>query len=310
MRWALGVTYFPTVDRACPARLSRAEEDVLARLCQSFAESERLSRHVRFLYAKGGIYKKENGNLLFHGAVPMEADGRFATVHLGGETFAGRAWMDKCETLARQGFFAPPGSAARQKGQDFLWYLWCGPLSPVFGRAKMACFEQYFIGEPEACAEQKNPYYSFVENEDAAVAEQAVRRLFAEFGLDWAAGHIINGHVPVLAKNGERPVKAGGKLIVIDGGFCKAYHTRTGIAGYTLVFSSHGLSLRSHGPFESTQRAVEENLDILSTVNVFETADRRIYVEDTDEGCRLKGQIDDLEHLVAAYVRGDIKEQA
>lgn len=116
--------------------------------------------------------------------------------------------------------------------------------------------------------------------------------------------------MPVLAKNGERPVKAGGKLIVIDGGFCKAYHTRTGIAGYTLVFSSHGLSLRSHGPFESTQRAVEENLDILSTVNVFETADRRIYVEDTDEGCRLKGQIDDLEHLVAAYVRGDIKEQA
>ena len=309
-RWPLRDTYFPTVEKECPARLSRAEEDVLAKLCQSFAESERLARHARFLYAKGGIYKKENGNLLFHGAVPMEPDGRFALVHLGGKTFAGRAWMDQCETLARQGFFAPPGSAARRKGQDFLWYLWCGPLSPVFGRAKMACFEQYFIGEPEACAEHKNPYYSLVENEDAAVAEETVRRLFAEFELDWATGHIINGHVPVLAKNGESPVKAGGKLIVIDGGFCKAYHTRTGIAGYTLVFSSHGLSLRSHGPFESTQKAVEENLDILSTVNVFETAGRRIYVEDTDEGRRLKGQIDDLEHLVAAYARGDIKEQA
>jgi fructose-1,6-bisphosphatase-3 len=174
----------------------------------------------------------------------------------------------------------------------------------------MATFERYFIDDEAAGAERKNPYYSFIENDDPEVAEAAVLRIFDEFGLDVEKGHIINGHVPVQAKNGEKPVKAGGKLIVIDGGFCKAYHKRTGIAGYTLVSSSRGLSLRSHGEFESTQTAIHKNADILSTVNVFEESSHRLYVEDTDEGTRLKERIADLKRLVQAYGDGTLKEQA
>lgn len=300
---------FPTVDPKAPALLTRQEQEVLDKLCQSFRHSERLQRHVRFLYAKGSMYKVINGNLLFHGAVPMTEGGALQTVRFGGQDYAGRAWMDKCERMARQGFFAAPGSRVRQQGQDFLWYLWCGKASPVFGRDKMAVFEHYFIGEEAACVEKKNPYYACTESADPAVAERAVELLFEEFGLDPVRGHIVNGHVPVRAAAGETPIKAGGKLIVIDGGFCKAYHQRTGIAGYTLVSSSRGLTLRSHGNFESTATAVRENADILSSVNIFETNEKRLCVEDTDEGERLREQISDLKDLLAAYMRGILSEQ-
>lgn len=299
---------FPTVDPARPAALTPGERDVLDKLCQSFMQSEKLARHVRFLYAKGSVYRIENNNLLFHGAVPLDENGEFARVEYGGETFSGRAWMDKCERMARQGYFAPVGSDARRRGRDFLYYLWCGPLSPIFGRDRMASFEHLFVdGE---FPERKNPYYAYIENEDEAVARGTARRIFAEFGLDFETGHIVNGHIPVRAASGEQPVKAGGKLIVIDGGFCKAYHQRTGIAGYTLVSSSRGLSLRNHGPFESTQKAILDNLDILSTKDVFEPSGKRVYVEDTDEGARLKDQIADLKKLLAAYADGSVKEQA
>ena len=300
---------FPTVDPAHPSRLTQGEQEVMDKLCQSFTESERLARHVRFLYANGSVYKIENHNLLFHGAIPFDENGQLAKVFMDGQTYCGREFMDYCERMARQGYFAPLGSEARRKGQDFLWYLWCGRRSPIFGRYKMANFEHFFLDEEESYAEQKDPYYYWVENDDTAVAEAAVLRIFENFGLDPAHGHIVNGHVPVRAKNGEKPVKAGGRLIVIDGGFCKAYHKRTGIAGYTLVFSSRGLSLRSHGSFETTQKAIRENADILSTVNVFETSERRVYVEDTDEGLRLQDQIEDLKRLVAAYADGTLKEQ-
>ncbi len=301
---------FPTVNRHEPALLTAAEEDVVAKLCQSFRESERLQRHIRFLYAKGSVYKIENENLLFHGAIPMDENGEFAGITIGGTTYSGRAWMDYCEKMARAGYLAPENSSERQKGQDFLWYLWCGRLSPIFGRDKMSVFEHFFIGEDAAYTEKKNPYYAQIESDDLAVAERAVLKIFREFGLDPARGHIINGHVPVKAKNGENPIKAGGKLIVIDGGFCKAYQGKTGIAGYTLVSSSRGLSLRSHSPFESTQKAIHSNMDILSTVNIVETMQKRICVEDTDEGARLRGQIEDLKCLVDAYRQGVIKEQA
>lgn len=300
---------FPTVDPEDPSRLTAGEQEVMDKLCQSFTESERLARHVRFLYANGSVYKIENGNLLFHGAVPFDRNGQLAQVTMDGKTYRGRAFMDYCERMARQGYFAPPGSEARQRGQDFLWYLWCGRRSPIFGRYKMANFERFFLDEEETYAERKDPYYEWVENEDPALAEAAVLRIFEDFGLDSTHGHIVNGHVPVRAKNGEKPVKAGGRLIVIDGGFCKAYHKRTGIAGYTLVFSSRGLSLRSHGSFESAQKAIRENVDILSTVNVFETSEHRVYVEDTDEGVRLQDRIEDLQRLVAAYADGTLKEQ-
>ncbi|MEG1275797.1 MAG: fructose-1,6-bisphosphatase, partial [Ruthenibacterium sp.] len=300
---------FPTVDTKAPALLTPAEQDVMDKLCQSFRQSERIQRHARFLYAKGSVYKMINGNLLFHGAIPLSEDGTLQTVTLGGKAYAGRAWMDKCERMARQGFFAQQGTRARQQGQDFLWYLWCGKASPIFGRDKMAAFERLFLEDEIVCAERKNPYYTYIESDDPAVAERTVQMLFAEFGLDAARGHIINGHVPVLAANGENPVKAGGKLIVIDGGFCKAYHTRTGIAGYTLVSSSRGLSLRSHGNFQNAAAAIRDNVDILSSVDIFETNEKRLCVEDTDEGQRLKEQIEDLKDLLAAYRGGTLNEQ-
>ena len=203
-------------------------------------------------------------------------------------------------------FRAPWATVCR--GRDFLYYLWCGPLSPIFGRDRMASFEHLFVdGE---FPERKNPYYAYIENEDEAVARGTARRIFAEFGLDFETGHIVNGHIPVRAASGEQPVKAGGKLIVIDGGFCKAYHQRTGIADTIAGLSSRGLSLRSHGPFESTQKAILDNLDILSTKDVFEPSGKRVYVEDTDEGARLKDQIADLKKLLAAYADGSVKEQA
>lgn len=299
---------FPTVDPADPAAMTPGERDVLDKLCQSFMQSDKLARHVRFLYAKGSVYHMENNNLLFHGAVPLDETGQLAGVEYGGRRYAGRAWMDQCERMARQGYFAPAGSAARQRGQDFLYYLWCGPLSPIFGRDRMATFEHLFVdGE---FSERKNPYYLYIENENEAIALQTARLIFDEFGLDFENGHIINGHIPVRAASGEQPVKAGGKLIVIDGGFCKAYHRRTGIAGYTLIASSRGLSLRSHGPFESTQKAISENLDILSTTDMFEPSGKRVYVADTDEGAGMKERIADLKQLLAAYADGSIKEQA
>lgn len=310
-----GTTYqmrdcdFPTVDPHAPALLTREEQEVLDKLCQSFRQSERLQRHARFLYAKGSVYKISNGNLLFHGAVPLHEDGTLQEVVYGGQTYHGRAWMEQCERMARQGFFAAEGSDARRRGQDFLWYLWCGKASPIFGRDKMAAFEKLFIEDEAAYTERKNPYYDFIESDEPDVAENTVAMLFAEFSLDAARGHIVNGHVPVRAANGEHPVKAGGKLIVIDGGFCKAYHPKTGIAGYTLVSSSRGLSLRSHSEFESVAAAIRENLDILSSVDIFETCAERVCVENTDDGARLRQQIEDLKLLLAAYTDGSLHEQ-
>ena len=301
---------FPTVDPRDPARLTPEEQEVLARLRLSFAESEKLQRHVRFLYARGSMYLIENGNLLYHGAVPMRMDGTFDEITIDGRTYSGRSWMDHCERMARQGYFAPPGSEQRLKGQDFLYYLWCGRQSPVFGRFKMSTFEHFFIEEEAAHAEKKNAYYRLIEDEGEATATAAAAAILEEFGLDGAQGHIVNGHVPVRAKNGEAPVKAGGRVIVIDGGFGRAYHDKTGIAGYTLVSSSRGLSLRCHSAFESAQKAITENRDILSSVDIFETNRRRLLVGDTDNGKRLKAQIADLERLCAAYADGTLIERA
>lgn len=299
---------FPTVNPHSPATLTDGECQVLAHLRQSFAQSEKLARHVRFLFTKGSIYHVENGNLLYHGAVPMQPDGTLAQVRFGESVYSGVQLMDYCEHTARQGFFAPEGSRARVRGQDFLWYLWCGKNSPVFGRDKMTTFEQLFVADKEYYAEIKNPYYTCIENKDEKTAENAARTILREFGLNPDTSHIINGHVPVRAVSGESPIKAGGRLIVIDGGFCKAYHSRTGTAGYTLVFSSRGLSLRSHEPFENVETAIRENKDILSTVNVFETVQSRMYIADTDEGKKYGEQIRDLQMLLAAYAAGIIKE--
>ena len=294
-------TSFPTVDPADPATLNADEQLVLGKLVASFRQSAKLQQHVRFLYAKGSVYHIENGNLLYHGAVPMTEKGAFAAERFEGRLYAGRALMDYCDERARQGYYAPEGSAARQSGQDFLWYLWCGKLSPLFGRSAMTTFERLYVADKATHTEIKDPYYTWYNEESAC------RRILAEFGLPGSC-HIINGHVPVQEKNGESPIKGGGRLIVIDGGFCRAYHEKTGIAGYTLTYSSRDMSLRTHQPFISAEKAITENIDIVSRESVLEQENRRILVEDVDEGETLREKVHDLKQLVIAYQLGWIKE--
>ena len=294
-------TSFPTVDPADPAALNADEQLVLDKLVASFRQSAKLQQHVRFLYAKGSVYHIENGNLLYHGAVPMTEKGAFAAERFEGRLYSGRALMDYCDERARQGYYAPEGSAARQSGQDFLWYLWCGKLSPLFGRSAMTTFERLYVADKSTHVEVKDPYYTWYNEESAC------RRILAEFGLPGSC-HIINGHVPVQEKNGESPIKGGGRLIVIDGGFCRAYHEKTGIAGYTLTYSSRDMSLRTHQPFISAEKAITENIDIVSRESVLEQENRRILVEDVDEGETLREKVHDLKQLVIAYQLGWIKE--
>lgn len=294
-------TSFPTVDPADPAALNADEQLVLGKLVASFSQSAKLQQHVRFLYAKGSVYHIENGNLLYHGAVPMTEKGAFAAERFEGRLYAGRALMDYCDERARQGYYAPEGSAARQSGQDFLWYLWCGKLSPLFGRSAMTTFERLYVADKATHTEIKDPYYTWYNEESAC------RRILAEFGLPGSC-HIINGHVPVQEKNGESPIKGGGRLIVIDGGFCRAYHEKTGIAGYTLTYSSRDMSLRTHQPFISAEKAITENIDIVSRESVLEQENRRVLVEDVDEGETLREKVHDLKQLVIAYQLGWIKE--
>lgn len=294
---------FPTVDPADPAKLTAEEKKVLDRLVDSFRNSEKLQRHIAFLYAKGGVYHTENGNLLYHGAVPLTETGAFAAETFEGKSYSGRALLDYCDARARRGYFAPEGSAERQSGQDFLWYLWCGKLSPLFGRSAMTTFERLYISDPATHKEIKDPYYTWYNDETVC------RRILAEFGLTAGECHIVNGHVPVQEKNGESPIKGGGLLLVIDGGFCRAYHEKTGIAGYTLVSSSRGMSLRTHQPFESAQKAIRENQDILSRVDIVDRSRKRVRVEDTDEGVALREKVEDLKALVRAYQSGTLKEQ-
>lgn len=303
-----GTTYplldcdFPTVDPANPAALTADEEKIAAELVRSFAESERLQRHVQFLYAHGAFYKMCNGNLLYHGAVPMTEDGAFAAIRFEGTARSGKQLFDYCDRRARQGYSAPAGSPARLAGQDFLWYLWCGAKSPLFGRSAMTTFERLYIADPAAQVEIKDPYYRHIA--DLRTAEHILR----EFGLSGEGSHIVNGHVPVRAIEGESPIKGGGRLIIIDGGFCRAYHRRTGIAGYTLVYNSRGLILRTHQPFESVDKAIHEDEDIASKSEYIYTAPQRILVRDTDEGGRKQALIRDLTALVEAYQSGVIAQ--
>ena len=301
--YALRDVDFPTVDPADPYVLSEGEEELMEHLKLSFMQSERLQQHVKFLYAKGGMYKCYNSNLLFHGCIPLNEDGSFYTYRVDGKSYSGKAFLDYAQLLARQAYFSPEGSAERENGKDFLWYLWSGPYSPSFGRYKMATFEKYLVEDPKSCIEAKNPYYAYIGSAETC------KKILSEFGLDPETSHIVNGHVPVKTKDGENPVKADGRLIVIDGGFCRAYQPTTGIAGYTLIYNSHGLRLVSHEAFSSTERAILENRDILSTSTIFETVQVRRKIADTDAGKKIISATEDLKLLLAAYRRGYIKEK-
>ena len=289
--------HFPTVDPEDPYRLSPAEEALIKSLSRAFRHSRALRRHVDFLYSHGSLYKIYNGNLLFHGCVLMDAEGGFEKVRThDGQLLSGRAYMDFCDKTARAAYHV-----GGQNELDFMYYLWCGRKSPLFGRERMTTFERYFVADRETWGEPKNPYYRLVEEYDAAC------KILREFGLDPATAHIINGHVPVKASRGENPVRAEGRYIRIDGGFCRAYHDTTGIAGYTLIYSSRGLRLVSHSPFEGKIAAVRENRDILSEKDViFEMMPKRMLVRDTDAGKVLLDRMDDLRALLRAYREGTV----
>jgi fructose-1,6-bisphosphatase-3 len=295
-------TNFPTVDPGHPYELTAPEQGVVRRLRLSFLNSKRLQKHVRFLFSRGSLYLVHNRNLLFHGCIPMKEDGSFLPFKVGDQEFAARDFLDRLDRLARQGYFAADDPNRKQEGMDAMWYLWSGAQSPLFGKEKMATFERSFVADPATHMERRNAYYDLRDAQDTA------RKILAEFGVDPDAGHIINGHVPVKVRQGESPVKAGGKLIVIDGGFSKAYQGQTGIAGYTLVFNSYGLLLAAHQPFESTQAAIEEEKDLDSTTEILERNSGRIRIVDTDLGRDIQQHIQELDALLDAYRAGLIRE--
>lgn len=293
---------FPTVDPADPYRLTPQEEEIMERLERAFMNCEKLQQHMKFLLAKGSLYKVHNGNLLYHGCIPLEEDGSFRDVELWGKTYRGKALYDALDGYVRKGFVAV-NDEERERGKDTMWYIWLHEDSPLFGKHKMATFERYFLEEKETHREDKNAYYYLLEDEEVA------DRILAEFGLPSEGSHIINGHVPVKSKNGENPVKCGGKVLVIDGGFSRAYQKETGIAGYTLIYNSYGLILAAHEPFLSTEDAIEKESDIHSDSIIIKRVAERKLVGDTDTGRELKEKIQDLEQLLEAYHSGRIVER-
>ena len=291
---------FPTINRMDPYALDPAEREIMDELEKLFRESEQLQRHVTFLYNHGSMYRKFNGNLLFHGCVPLDEDGNLKALHFGGRIYQGKSYMDYADSIARRAYFSDDRT---QKELDFMWYLWCGSNSPLSGRV-VKTFERTFLSDESTWKEPKNPYYRYQDSEPVC------RMLLREFGLYSENSHIINGHTPIHVMKGENPLKANGRLIVIDGGFCKAYQKTTGIAGYTLIFNSHGMRLKSHQPFSGMEAALSENLDIDSQSQQVATLDKRLMVADTDTGEMLKEQIADLEDLLTAYREGLIAAKA
>ena len=295
-------TDFPTVDPADPYALTEEESHVITQLTDSFRHSEKLQKHTRYLYSKGGLYKVINRNLLFHGCIPMNPDGSLMTFTIGGKERSGKRFLDYAEKTARKAYYDKRGSEERQFGLDFLWWLWAGRNSPIFGRDRMTTFERRFIADKDTWTEPKNAYYTYYQ--DPAVCEA----LLAEFGLVGDHCHIINGHVPVKAKKGESPIKGGGKLLVIDGGFSRAYQSTSGIAGYTLIYNSRHYRIVSHQPFAGKWNAVHKNDDIASDSVVFEKLENRMRVSQTDEGSELQTRVDDLLLLLEAYRTGAVTE--
>ena len=295
-------TNFPTIDPADPYKLTDEEYEVITRLRSSFLHCEKLQTHVQLLLKKGGMYKVDNGNLLFHGCIPMMEDGSFAKVNIYGTEYSGKALFDVLELYVRKAFFSTHEDE-REKGADIMWYIWTAPYSPLYGRKKMATFERYFLAEEDMKVEVKNCYYELINKPEIA------DKILSEFGLSGDRAHIINGHVPVHRMKGESPVKCNGKVIVIDGGFSKAYRSRTGIAGYTLIYNSYGLTLTAHEPFESPETAVRDERDIVSKREAVEFMDKRILVGDTDDGEKIRRKIDDLKMLISAYRSGELIEK-
>ena len=297
--YAIKEEAFPTVnfdsgDMEDVYQLSEEEEQVMEGLRMAFVNSIRLRQHIDFLYQKGSMYRIFNGNLLYHGCVPLDESGNLEGVAFGKKRYHGREYLDYAERIARRAW----SKDARQKDRDFMWYLWCGRKSPLSGR-NIKTFERAYVLDENTWFEQSNPYYKFYHE------EKICNMILHEFGLYSERSHIINGHTPVRTSKGEHPVRANGKLLVIDGGFCKSYHKTTGIAGYTLIFNSHGIRIKSHQPFQSVYAALTENKDIESKSELVETEKERLMVRDTDDGKKIKEDIEGLKMLLRAYRSGD-----
>jgi len=295
---------FPTIDPNDPYTLTEEEQIVMDKVKSSFVNSEKLQEHTRVLYHKGSMYTICNSNLLFHGCIPMNEDGTLKEVMHRGKKYVGKAYLDAVERTMREGYFNKAHTEAKRECMDYIWYMWCGEDSPLFGKKKMTTFERYFVDDKVAQKEEKNPYYSLRNDENIC------KYVLEAFGLDPEISHIVNGHVPVKVVKGESPIKANGKLFVIDGGFSKAYQKETGIAGYTLIYNSHGIVLVSHEPFVSTDIAVAEEQDIHSSTVALQYTQDRIRVRDTDIGVKLQESVNELEKLVYAYQNGILKERS
>ncbi len=301
-KYLLEDTDFPTIQSQKPFELTEKEREIVSKLVKAFENSEKLQRHIRFLYDKGNIYKVFNENLLIHGCIPLDENGDFAKMKIQGKIWQGKQYLDCLEKIAREGYFGSKGSKEKKYGEDMLWYLWCGKNSPIFCKDAMKTFERYFIKDDALGKEIKNPFYRFAED------EKCCEKVLQEFGLNGENSHIISGHIPVKFKAGESPIKSNGKLLIIDGGLSKSYQKTTGIAGYTLIYNSYGLVLVAHEPFNSTEEAIRKETDLHSSKQIVEKVERK-NICDTDIGVELKRQIKDLEVLLKAYKQGIIKEK-
>lgn len=303
-QFTLSSNNFPTVNPLSPNELNDEEEKLMKQLRHSFKASEKLQRHISLLLSHGCMYAICNGNLLFHASIPLNEDGTLRNVRLfDGQVYEGRQLMHQLGMLIRTAFQNETDIPQREYARDFFLYLWCGPDSPLFDKSKMATFERYFIEDKSTHHEEKGYYFKLREN------EEVIDRILDNFGVEGPNRHVINGHVPVHTLRGEQPIKAGGKLMVIDGGFSQAYHKETGIAGYTLVYHSRGFDLVQHEPFTSKRDAILRGTDIQSTTQIVEMANRRMLVADTDKGAELRRQIADLQELLYAYRHGFISER-
>ena len=294
---------FPTVDPDNPYALTPEEKDLVDKLRHSFRVSDKMARHMKLLLSHGSMYGVYNSNLLFHASMPLNEDGTLREVEIKGKKYKGHRLLDKIGTVMRAAFNYDSSPEDRRYATDFYWYLWCGPDSPLFDKSKMATFERYFLTDKETYHEEKGHYYELRNKEEVC------DMILDEFGVKGKHRHIINGHVPVRLSKGETPIRANGKLMVIDGGFAKAYHATTGIAGYTLVFHSRGFQLVKHEPFTSAEAAIKNGTDIVSSTEIVELSQHRMRVRDTDKGALLQSQIDELTELLYAYRHGLIKER-
>lgn len=294
---------FPTINPNRPYELTKEENEIINRLEESFKNSETLNKHIAFLYSKASIYKCFNANLLFHGCIPMEENGEFSKVDILGRTLSGKEYLNFIDKAIRKAYMEKNQPDKEKDINDLMWYLWCGPKSPLFGKEKAATFERYFVEDKEMHKEKKNPYFTLIEN------EKVCNKILKEFGLEGKNSHIINGHIPVKEKDGESPIKANGKLLVIDGGFAKSYRGQTGRAGYTLTYNSYGLILAANEPFDSKADAIREEIDIKYDIMVNEKETERKSVADTDVGKEIQEEVDDLKLLLKAYREGKIKQE-